>query len=224
MITIAILTRLYVKKESDEDEFFNYLENPVNDNYHLENLDNIQVIILHGHDKRFLSRDPSLELDASIQEIIKDSKIFLFYHSGNEEIIPQLPHFQKSIPLTNVAATLPYSLDGGGPAGDRGSIISGLYHSINQVNHSAINNHVSCQLEMFEQKKTNKDHFLLIDSLYNLPYTNNLNEVVNMTISEPKLIGFKINKIPLISYMKSYQKDTYLMQELAKMVKKYLIP
>lgn len=216
---IIILTRLYIEEGSNMDEFRRILC-PNSKNHKLIRELNVDILIIHGHDKRFISVNPFAELSNEAEKYLGTKKAYLFYHSGNEAKIKELPNVSAENTGNPFLDSISYSLDGAGDERDRGNVVAALYRAINENNSQKAN---ECALEMlknFQQDSNTQEVFNLVDAICNLPFKKNKEEVIELIKGYTILNVLTVNEIPIVSFIEDNHSNIVEMETAAIEVKK----
>lgn len=222
---IVILTRLYVDKDKVEDrpnDEFRAIQCPNSDNYKLIRTLDVDVLILHGHNKRFISTNPFSELSNEVTQLLGTQKAYLFYHLGNETIIHELVEVSKANIENPFLDSISYTIGGGGDGRLRGNTIAALYVAINANNSQKANEVIVDLLKNFQQDSNTRDTFNLVNALYNLPFKKNLEEVVQMVSCNLKIENLRIDSIPVSEYIHANYHNPEEMKTVAILVKQLL--
>lgn len=218
---IIILTRLYIEEGSNMDEFRRILC-PNSKNHKLIRELNVNILIIHGHDKRFISANPFAELSNEAEKYLGTKKAYLFYHSGNEAKIKELPNVSAENTGNPFLDSISYSLDGAGDERDRGNVVAALYKAINANNKQIANEYAQEMLKNFQQDSNTQAMFNLVDVICNLPFKGNKEEVVQLVSSNNKIAKIKIDLIPVSEYIRTNYSNHEKMKRLAIFVKEQL--
>lgn len=218
---IVILTRLYIEEGKEKDEFKNFLDSNKPEFIPEDESEIAELLIIHGHNKRFISEKPFEELVTEIRKHFPAiQQAFLFYHSGNERIMKVISDISNTIDGKPFADGISYSIEGGlEDDHNRGKIIVELYKAIIEDNKDLIDNRLGKLLKCFQPDLNAQTVFKLVNALCNLPYTKNLDEVVKLISADNHLAGMPINETPVIEYIRDNYTDCNKMKQVAVYVK-----
>lgn len=222
---IVILTRLYIDKDKLEDrpnDEFRAVQCPDSENYKLIKTLDVDVLILHGHDKRFNSDNPFSEFSAEVSQLLGTQKAYLFYHLGNETIIHELVEVSKANFESPFLDSISYTIGGGGDARLRGNKIAALYMAINANNSHKANECVRDLLKSFQHDTNTQSIYDYVNALINLSYRNNLDDVVEMLSSDYRIASIQIDEEPILDYIRKNRNDSEIMKKVAIYLKQQL--